>query len=353
MLGRRARTTRLAEAAWLVALSAGVISALVFAPGLRAGTTQPTVPVAAPGVPAAVNLLAGTSAPTQPIVCRSGSQMVWTVMGKPGSQPSWQLGYDKLVVRQGTVTLDARGAGQLRLTLPEVRTRALFVLLIKSGDAEARRALVLLPKSLLAESAGRLKDLGIGVLDPTARVLRSLRDEGVKAEDLGGDLARDNFRGGAVVLAGFRRAVRLTWVCARFESRLKGGQALIIIDPPPGWSRWGMTAVEPNKPLSGPARFAEGFGRFLKPEDLGAGPWRRSMLTDANIALLVWAQTAKGDANAAEGGRVVLAASRRVGDGTIVVVALPQASDPATNPVGRALLDEALLWILQVHSRKQ
>ncbi|MCK4624447.1 MAG: hypothetical protein KAV00_03985 [Phycisphaerae bacterium] len=58
-------------------------------------------------------------------------------------------------------------------------------------------------------------------------------------------------------------------------------------------------------------------------------------------------EVSKDDAGKTHRVKHPLIAVRRIGRGGVIVVMLPQMSDPVTDAVGRAVLDELVLWVLK------
>jgi hypothetical protein len=236
------------------------------------------------------------------------------------------------------------------LVLPDVRHRTPCELLVAVEGAAERRTLVLYPASLLKGAAGRLRERRIGVLDSRGTVQRALRAEGVAYEDLGPQVARDWFDGDLVILAGGPDRDALAEACRAFDTRVRGGMGMVILNPPAGWSAWGLRRVERAPPAAGPLRVWPEARAGLVAEDLGVGPWAAVLDGPADVVPLVWCElavTARVGAGLPGGAPAALVAARPVGAGWVLVSALPQTEFPDVDAVGRGVLAEMMLWLVQ------
>ncbi|MHC4983759.1 MAG: hypothetical protein ACYTF6_11430, partial [Planctomycetota bacterium] len=234
--------------------------------------------------------------------------------------------------------------------LPDVRVGTACKLIVRSAEAVMSANVMLLPRTTLSRSAEQLKEFEIGVIDQGQGVSKALKDEGIAFTQLQGDLAKDYFSGGLVILAGFERAERLAWECEKLTSRVEDGMAVLVINPPPGWSAWGIKCSEMPKPNLSAAKLAKGLGLVIRPEDLGAGPWRLFLTGQAKSKDLVWFEpVAEKDDEREEAARKLkyaLVAAAEPGRGLVVVAALEQLAGPDSDAVGRAAMNELILWLL-------
>ena len=291
-----------------------------------------------------------------PRVLLAGSKVTLSLTAQPGARVAWVLAYGKNVLAEGSTGTDKDGLASVRLTMPDVRVRTECRLHVQSAGATASTRIALLPRRLLSRSAERLKELGIGVLDATGRLARALTDEGVSAEAMAPDLTRDYFSGGLVILAGFERPERLTWACEKFTSRVDNGMTALIINPPAGFSSWGIKIAKFPQAKRGRLSFAPEFGRVLRAEDLGDGPWRQYVSGDCQselVRLEVAEEQAGKDAPASEPKSYALVAASRLGRGLIIVAAIPQLDAADSDAVGRYVLNEIVLWIIAEHRDNQ
>ena len=152
-----------------------------------------------------------------------------------------------------------------------------------------------------------------------------------------------------MILAGFNRAERLASACGKLSSRVKNGMSALVINPPSGWSAWGIEASELARPHHSGVKLASGFGREVHPEDLGTGPWR-SFLRGGSTAKLVWfeglAEKRGGNLAAPQRVSCAMVSAARSGRGLVVAAVLPQLVAPDSDAIGRCILNEIILWIL-------
>ena len=346
----------------IVALAAAVgLAAAAWVPaGLDAvGASRPagTQPATAlPPVP--MNLLEPPQGRLPKVLALAEDELLFALTGTPRTEPVWELGYQEQVIRRGRLKLDAAGQGRFSLVLPDVRQRTPLKMQVRDGAAQAGRDLVVLPRRMLGVVSATLGKLPLGIADEGGSVQKVLTEDGVRFDDLRTDLARDSFRGGALVLAGFDKPQALAELCRRFEGRLAGGQSLIVVNPPVGWSGWGIRAVESNAPAKAAVRFARDFGQFLQPGDLGEGPWRRELVVEPNVVPLVWMEVRVADANVALDANArsdanvpavvrPLAAMRTVGQGRLVVASLDCLGSLPRDAAARGMLSELLVWVLR------
>jgi len=266
--------------------------------------------------------------------------------GEPKAAAAWQLAYEETVLAEGKCGLDSDGGGRFRLILPEVRHRAACQLLLLVGDTRRVRGIVVFPSSMLGGSKVRIAEHRLGVIDPSGGVQRALVLEGVPFEDLATDIQQRFFNGGTVILAGHESGEALTAACQGLEERLKKGMSALILNPPVEWSGWGAkrVAVKEARPVA--VRLAKDVVRLVQASDFGEGPWESVLEVESNGGILMGLTPAEEkEASAVSAGPAQsLAVARHVGRGWAVVTMLPQLDRPATDAVGRALLDELILW---------
>jgi len=311
----------------------------------RPGRERPAGPAAAV---VRMNMASKPSAPG-PVILLAGSILEVRIAAPPNAPVTWGLAYDQTVLASGRVVLDRTGEGTVRLTAPDVRHRAVCELAAKGAGRAVRRSVVVYPTSLLSHATRRVAGLEIAVIDPTARTQRALTSQGIDFESLDGQIARDFARNRTVILAGFRKAERLVRAHRGFSRRVKGGMSLVILNPPAGWTGWGMKAVRRAKPGTGAVRLAREIGRFVPAADLGTGPWELALEAGAGSKGLAWWGTRKaartpGQAPARGG---MLVAARDAGKGRVVVSVLPETRHVDTDAVGRGMLSEMILWLVE------
>jgi len=279
----------------------------------------------------------------------SGRGVSIALVGPAKGGIKWEFAHRQDVLKRGQLRLSADGFGKLGLILPEVRHRTECSLMVSCNAKTSSRVLVIFPSSVLARSAKLVKAWRLGVIDETGRVQRALKAEAVAAEGLGTRLAQDLFDGGGVILAGFRRGEALSAACRRLDGRLRAGTSLVILNPPAGWKGQHVRPRELPQPVSCPVHLARSSAQELLPADLGTGPWRLTLAPKPHDKLLVWIESRPPpkDPKAKPAKRKrPLVLARRIGRGWLIVSVLPQTADPADNPVGRAVLDRLILWIL-------
>ena len=266
----------------VVVLLAGVGLTAIWAPptageGRSKSQPDPNVTVVSPGGP----VLAGRT-------------LAIRLKGKPGELLHWQFGYKREVLAEGRVKLDAAGGVELKITSPKVRHRAVCKFVLPSaGKAGASRQVVVYPTGALRMVSERTKAIGIGVVDETGRVQRALKEEGARFRDLRTQLQRDSFDGGMIVIGGFRSADALVRLCTGLRGRVKGGLAVVLLNPPDGWGSLGMKLVQLGRPRRGQVVLAGGLASIIAPADLGDGPWVSALQPDkAHVALVHLAEPA-------------------------------------------------------------
>jgi hypothetical protein len=281
-----------------------------------------------------------------PLRVLAGTELTVMAIGEPSATVDWQLAYQETVLAEGKCDLDSDGGGRFRLILPEVRHRAACQLLLLMGDRRRVRGIVVFPSSMLGASKVRIAEHRLGVIDPSGGVQRALVLEGVTFEDLATDIQQRFFDGGTVILAGYESGEALAAACQGLEERLKKGMSALVLNPPVGWSGWGAKRVAVKEARSAAVRLAEDVVRIVQASDFGDGPWESVLEVESNGGILIGLAPAeeKEESAVLPGPAQSLAVARRVGRGRAVVTMLPQLERPATDAVGRALLDELILW---------
>ena len=277
----------------------------------------------------------------------AGGVLTAHVAADPDQQAGWWFVYGDDVLACGAVRLDATGHGRLSLAVPEVRARTVCRLLVRAHVGSDALEVEVFPSSMLAPAAGRLAGLRLAVADPTGRVMAALEAEKVDFEPMETDIQKLIFDGDVAILAGHQQAAALAAACRGLEGRLTRGMTVVVLNPPSQWQAWGFRRTDFEEPLSGRAHLATGFQQILQPGDLGIGPWPCAIETQAHLVPLVWVEHEDVQAGGRPSRKAtvhVLAGARRVGKGRLIVAMLPQADDPVGDPVGRAVLDELLLW---------
>jgi hypothetical protein len=322
------------------------------------------------------------------------------ITGKPKSRYLWRFAYKDTVLAKGFWILDAKGAGKFDLVLPSVRSRAeCSLVLTGNGNEKVIHRLVLFPAARLADCAKLIKAQRFAVIDGSGKIQKAFKSGKVHFEDLSSRLLQDSFDGGAVFLATFKKPVLLNAACDRLQGRIEKGMFAVIVNPPDKWSGWGASLCRLTLPVKSGANFSRDFGRSVRPDDIGAGPWRSVLHTRnplsapawvadmsdcllwfpidsgrfsslpasaVNVGLwtlqftleagtswwmLAWIETVdKNEGGKQHRAKRPLISVRPVGRGAVIVVMLPQMTDPSADAVGRAVLDELVLWILKMRS---
>jgi len=293
--------------------------------------------------------LSDQAAGSRPAILLAGSILEARIAGEAGAAVTWALAYEQTVLAHGQVMLDRSGAGRVRLTLPDVRHRAACQLALKAAGSVVRRKVIVYPAALLSHAARRVADLEIAVVDQTGRTQRSLAAEGIDHESLDSQISRDFTASRTVILAGFRRAEELSEVCRRFQRRVEGGVSLVILNPPTRWVGWGVNMARPENAVGGAARFAPGLGRLIPAADLGSGPWEATLQTGGGAVPLVWCGSRRPgrDNRKLAVARHTLVTACPAAKGWVIVSTLPQTRNPNTNAVGRGVLGELILWLIE------
>ena len=285
----------------------------------------------------------------------AGATLTVSTQGQPQAVWTWQLGYAKDVLAEGRIQLDADGHAVLKLILPQVRHRVQLSLVLRNGEAAVTRPIVVFPAAMLADALQTVNQYRLGVIDPSLKVQSALTAEGVRHENLDTQTAADLFTGDVVILVGVGDPQALTEICRRLDQRVRNGMIILLLNPPAGWRGWDMECVQPPKPVESAVRLTTTMPHVL-PIDLGQGPWKAVLKGRAGDVILAQAgagqpssasRPAPATASAATQPAVgVLALARRADRGRVVAAALPQLGEPDTGTVGRAILDDLILWIL-------
>lgn len=300
-----------------------------------------------------------------PAIVSGGSVVTVCSRGPVSVSAAWELAYGDRVLRRGPMPFDEAGEGEFRLRAPRVRHRAACTLRIVAAKDVARRTLVIYPAAGLKEAAEALRRGRVGVLDPTGGVLRALAAEGVAAEDLAPQIARDFFDGRLVILAGHGPGAAgeaghgdlaaLTEACRRLDSRVAAGTNVVVLNPPAGWAAWGLRRVELDPAAAGSLTIRDGFSPVVAAEDLGAGPWPAAIEAAPDAEAAVWcevpAKVGVSTAPSPASTRRTLVVSRRVGQGRVIASMLPQTESPDKDVVGRALMDAMILSLVEPPAR--
>ncbi|MCY2930758.1 MAG: hypothetical protein NTV86_14930 [Planctomycetota bacterium] len=226
-----------------------------------AGERQASAPAPEPAVHATMEL----HEKVQPTLHLMGRQRLQIRLIAPeASKARWALAYGRESLASGDVLAGPDAGGEAAFEAPDVRVRAACTLHVRLAAGRAvSRPIVVLPGGMLAASAARLSELRIGLIDPTGGLAHALRAEGATCQNLATDLAADVFAGELVVLAG----PRLEEACRRLAARIQAGMTLLLINPPEGWSRWGLAVQKLSPAASGPVALAKGVCTVLQ-----AGP---------------------------------------------------------------------------------
>jgi hypothetical protein len=321
----------------------GVTAALVRAETTEVGpphtrrTRRPVVRVAA----------ADRDAPSaSPAHVFGGNDAEVTVDAR-GEPVPWWLVHERLVLARGTVRPGPDGTARVRLGLPAVRHRTVCHFVYRAGARWTVTPLHVWPPSLLEPARRRVAALRPAVFDPSGRVQGALAAEGLVAAPFETAIQRMVFGGDLVVLALGDGATMPRGDWDRLDARVRDGLTVVVLNPPPGWRRWGLRAVALDPPVGEPVRLARDFGQVLRPDDLGSGPWEFGLHADVPVIRLAWTAVPAAEAAAtgpARAGRLLVAA-RVLGDGAVVAAVVPHLGRPRDNPVGRAVLAELLLWV--------
>ena len=293
----------------------------------------------------------------------AGSPASFLLLGRARSTTAWQFGARGVVLAQGRVELDRDGVGRCRLAMPAVRHRQRCRFVIPSlRRPVASHDVVVYPARMLSSANKALSALGIGVLDPAGRIAGALAAEKVACRPLRTQLQEEAFDGDMLILGGVQRATALTERCRKFHRRIREGMIAIVINPPARWRAFGIKRVELKPPVAAFAAPAKNFASMLHAGDLGLGPWTSALRSTGSAKALIWiaprpAASRPGSATSRPSRparkQLLLILAQRMDKGWVITALLPQLADPAGNAVGRAALDEVILWVLAQKAAQQ
>jgi hypothetical protein len=284
--------------------------------------------------------------------CLGGSRLLAAITAAPGGEAAWELRCGKVVLGRGQARLDALGRGQASVTLPDVLARAEAAMSVVSAGRQALRRVDILPAAMLRDVRATLAAMELGVMDARGLVQAAMKAQDLPFTDLRPQLENDYFRGGIVILAGFDDANMLADVCNRMAGRVRQGMALVVLNPPAGWQAMGVKRTElPPQAATAELRLARGLCSTVRESDLRKVELSCALEADPNAETLVWLETrgrAKGGGPAA---KHPLAVAQPLDKGVVLAVTMPQLTDCYTDPVGRCMLSEIVLWILKRSAR--
>jgi hypothetical protein len=295
-----------------------------------------------------VDLGAAQAGPQSAKACLGGSRLLAAITAAPGGAAAWELRCGKVVLGRGQARLDGLGRGQAGATLPDVLARAEAALSVVSAGRQASRQIDILPAAMLRDVRATLAGMKLGVMDPRGLVQAAMKAQDLAFTDLRPQLENDYFRGGIVILAGFDDANMLADVCTRMAGRVRQGMALVVLYPPAGWQAMGVRRTElPPPAATAEVHLAKNLCSTVRESDLRQVELSCALAADPNAETLVWFETggrAKGGGPAA---KHPLAVARSLDEGVVLAVTLPQLTDCYTDPVGRCMLSEIMMWILK------
>ncbi len=280
------------------------------------------------------------AAPTAPTVLAGGQVLAKPVAAPPGGAVPWALTFDRAVLAAGQAIAGPRGRALIRVEMPAVRTRIACRLTWNPPGARRELSLAVYPARVYGPYARRLAALDIVVPTPGGGAAAALAAEGIPRRVLATQIQRDFTDGDVIILASRRNPDALRAACEVFSRRVADGTHILVLDPPPGWSLWGLRSV----PARGRGRLhrQEAMPSLARAEDFGRGPWPVALTGGPAMQRLVVAVGGAGDAVPR---RVVLAAAVRRGKGLLAASALPCTGRADRNILGRAALGELLLWL--------
>jgi hypothetical protein len=118
------------------------------------------------------------------------------------------------------------------------------------------------------------------------------------------------------------------------------------MNPPAGWSDYGVKSVAGEQALAAQPNLTSGFGRIIDANDLGRGPWKNFVQVRSPAVVLAWVRAASNRSAAQGGDRRGIVVARQVGRGSAFVAVMPQLDDPVRDAAGRFVLNEAIIWTL-------
>lgn len=276
----------------------------------------------------------------------AGTVLSARVRGQVDGRATWALAYGDDVLAHGAVRLDAAGCGLVRIAAPDVHTRTVCRLLVRSEGGDDAVDVEVFPALLLASVAQRLAGIRVAVADPTGNVAAALRAEGLAVEPMETDIEKRVFDGDVAVLAGYHRPDALEAMCRALDGRLRRGMTLVALNPPPAWQAWGFGLRNLPESRVGRPVPATVFRQILQPGDIGTGHWTAALQVPDDAVPLVWLETEDAPPSPVPPGQAAdaLVAAGRVGRGRLIVGVLPELADPQADAVGRCVLGEMLLW---------
>jgi len=293
-----------------------------------------------------VDLVAAQVEPQPAKACLGGSQLLLAITAAPGGQAAWELRCGKLVLGRGQVRLDGLGRGQAGVTLPDVLARGEAVLSVASAGRVGSRRVDILPAAMLRDVRATLAGLELGVMDPRGLVQAAMKAQNLAFTDLRPQLENDYFRGGIVILAGFDDANMLADVCNRMAGRVRQGMSLVVLNPPAGWKALGVRRAE-LPAAAAKVRLAPGLCSTVRESDFARPVFACALAADPNAETLVWFETRCEARQGGPAAKHPLAVARSLEKGVVLAVTIPQLTDCYTDPVGRCMLSEIMMWILK------
>ncbi|HAU36489.1 MAG TPA: hypothetical protein DCX07_02075 [Phycisphaerales bacterium] len=289
------------------------------------------------------------------MACLSGTRVLLCIIGDGAAAYTWQLGYEKKVLAQGQVTTKADGLGAVQIELPSIRHRILCELLVIRKEQQVLHRVPIYPRNVLSLCKQRLEKAAVGVADPSGRLQRALKDEGIAVKDLNPstDSALDGFSGEIVVVSGFSDAVALNRALDRMEPLVQQGLSLLVLAPPSGWKRWGVTRIDTTDAMFSNVSVQSGFQRTISSEDLGFGPWTAWLTVPDDFTCSVTISSEVRGRDVSHRSIHALVGCGTVGQGRVVVVMLPEAAAADRSAAGRCVVDESILWLLWKQQEKE
>jgi len=308
-------------------------------------------PANGPARPAIVSVMsvdvnAAQAEPQPAKACLGGGQLLAAISAATGGEAAWELRCGKLVLGSGLARLDALGRGQASVTLPDVRARAEATLSVAHAGKAGSRRLDILPAAMLRDVRATLADRGLGLMDARGLVQAAMKAQDVAFTDLRPQLENDFFRGGIVILAGFDDPNMLAAACDKMAGRVRQGMSLLVLNPPAGWEALGVRRTELAAAKS-QVRMARGLASTIREADLGPCELTSALKANRDAEAVVWFETRGGTKGGGPAAKHPLVLSRPLEKGVVLVAVLPQLTDCYTDPVGRCMLSEIMMWILK------
>jgi len=241
----------------------------------------------------------------------------------PSAAVEWTFSHADTVLASGALQAGANRPAELRLTIPEVRRRALCLLTVTRRGATARQEMVIFPRRLFGPLRARLNARHVGVL-------QSL---------LNSQLRQDYYTGQVLLVAGWQKREAITAAMSGLSALLRRGACVVPLDPPAGLDAWALRTVP--RPPGGRVNLAGALAKLVTPDDLAGRLPRRAGRTEASDKLLAWIQpppAARHKKDIPSPPSAGLVFCRRIGRGHLVVSVLQQTAHPDTDPLGRAVL---------------